>query len=540
MLTYLRVENLAVVEKAELSFSPEFNVLTGETGAGKSILINAIQLLMGKKFSDAIIRTGADKVVVEALFAFGETEIALRREVEPHKSLAFIDGHAVPFGQLKVKAASFFNIYGQRDHGFLLHPANHQTFLDEFSQHGPLLEQLAEKFRKAKKLQREWNDLSEKNTQAGERLAYLNFQLQEIENLNLKKEDEEIWNGRVKLLAAAETIIGKANSLMQEFDLKEQSVYNTLAQNRPHCEYLQSMFADFIPFHDEIERFYKFIPELSTYLNGLIGKLEYNENELNELEEKLLKLNKLKAKFKAPLDQILELYEEMKAERDFLLQLNFSLADKEKEIAGVLGEYRELLGRLRENRKKNAAGLNGLVVKELSRLEMKKAVFEVRCDEIEPTMDNLEEKGTDKLEFYFSSNPGQPAGRLSEVASGGELSRLMLVLKSIIRDETESTYIFDEIDAGIGGKTAEFVGEKLKRISAANQVICISHLPQIASFADRHFLITKEIKDNQTFSSAKILSRSERIKEIARLMAGTAINPDVLKAAERLLDKDRA
>jgi DNA repair protein RecN (Recombination protein N) len=540
MLTYLRVENLAVVEKAELSFSPQFNVLTGETGAGKSILINAIQLLSGKKFSDTVIRTGAERVVVEALFAFGETEVVLKREIEPHKSLAFIDNRVVPFGQLKEKADSFFNIYGQRDHGFLLHAANHQTFLDEFSQHDPLLEQLAEKYRTSKKLHREWNDLNEKNTQAGERLAYLNFQLQEIENLNLKREDEEAWNERAKILAAAETIIGKANSLMQEFYLKEQSVYNTLAQNRSHVEYLQSMFADFIPLRDEIERFYKFIPELSSYLNGLVGRLEYNENELNELEEKLLKLNKLKAKFKSTLDQILERYEEMKAERNFLLQLNFSLADKEKEIAGVLGEYRELLGRLRENRNKNASVLSGLIVKELSRLEMKKAVFEVRFEEIEPTLDNLGEKGTDKIEFFFSSNPGQPAGRLSEVASGGELSRLMLVLKSIIRDETESTYIFDEIDAGIGGKTAEFVGEKLKRISAANQVICISHLPQIASFADRHFLITKEIKDNQTFSSAKILSRAERIKEIARLMAGTAINADVLKAAQGLLDKDGA
>lgn len=540
MLTYLRVENLAVVEKTELSFSPQFNVLTGETGAGKSILINAIQLLLGKKFSDTVIRTGAEKVVVEALFAFGETEIMLKREIEPHKSLAFIDNRVVPFSQLKEKAASFFNIYGQRDHGFLLHPANHQTFLDEFSQNGLLLERLAEQFRKAKKLHREWNDLNEKSTQAGERLAYLNFQLQEIENLNLKKEDEENWNERVKLLAAAETIIGKANSLMQEFYLKEQSVYNTLAQSRSHCEYLQSMFSDFIPFHDELERFYKFIPELSAYLNGLVGKLEYNETELNELEEKLLKLNKLKAKFKATLDQILERYEEMKRERDFLLQLNFSLTDKEKEIAEVLADYRETLGQLRENRKKNGIRLSGLVVKELSRLEMKKAVFEVRVDEIEPTMDNLEEKGTDPIEFYFSSNPGQPAGRLSEVASGGELSRLMLVLKSIIRDEAESTYIFDEIDAGIGGRTAEFVGEKLKRISEANQVICISHLPQIASFADRHFLITKEIKDNQTFSSARILSRPERIKEIARLMAGTTINTDVLKAAQQLLDKDGA
>jgi DNA repair protein RecN (Recombination protein N) len=300
------------------------------------------------------------------------------------------------------------------------------------------------------------------------------------------------------------------------------------------------LFAEFASFSDEIERFYKLIPEMSAYLNGVIGKLEYNETELNEIEEKLLKLNKLKTKFKTTFDELLERYEEMKAERDLLNHLNFSLADKEKEIAEALGGYKTLLLRLREGRMNSAAKLSGLIVKELSRLEMKKAVFEVHCEEIEPTIENIGEKGTDKIEFYFSSNPGQPEGRLSEVASGGELSRLMLVLKSIIRDETESTYIFDEIDAGIGGRTAEFVGEKLKRISAENQVICISHLPQIASFADRHFLISKEFQNDRTYSSAKILAHPERIQEIARLMAGTAINPDVLKAAERLLDKNGA
>jgi len=181
--------------------------------------------------------------------------------------------------------------------------------------------------------------------------------------------------------------------------------------------------------------------------------------------------------------------------------------------------------------------LSALVVKELAQLEMDKARFEVRCEEIEPDAGNVAESGTDRVEFYFSSNPGQPPGRLKDVASGGELSRLMLVLKSLGNDESGATFIFDEIDSGIGGKTAEFVGEKLRKIAAANQVICISHLPQIARFADRHFLIRKEFRDNQTFSSAVVLEEGERVSEIARLMAGSTINADVLKAAELLLDR---
>ena len=171
---------------------------------------------------------------------------------------------------------------------------------------------------------------------------------------------------------------------------------------------------------------------------------------------------------------------------------------------------------------------------------MPKARFEVRCEEIEPEADNVAETGTDRIEFYFSSNPGQPPGRLKDVASGGELSRLMLVLKSISGDDSGATFIFDEIDSGIGGKTAEFVGEKLRKISIRNQVICISHLPQIARFADRHFLIRKQFRNDQTYSSAVVLKEDERVQEIARLMAGSAINDDVLKAAELLLAKSKA
>jgi DNA repair protein RecN (Recombination protein N) len=170
---------------------------------------------------------------------------------------------------------------------------------------------------------------------------------------------------------------------------------------------------------------------------------------------------------------------------------------------------------------------------------MEKARFEVRNEENEPSPENISESGPDKLEFYFSSNPGQPLGRLKDVASGGELSRLMLVLKSISGDESGTTFIFDEIDSGIGGKTAEFVGEKLRKISAQNQVITISHLPQIARFADRHFLINKEFKNNQTYSTATVLENNARVREIARLMAGSAINTDVLKAAELLLAKSK-
>jgi DNA repair protein RecN (Recombination protein N) len=272
----------------------------------------------------------------------------------------------------------------------------------------------------------------------------------------------------------------------------------------------------------------------------LAGKVDYNENELDEISEKLSRLEKLKTKHKLTLEQLLDKCNLMRQERDELLNLNFSLSDIEKEIARQLGDYKILLGRIRQSRHKNSAKLSTAIVKELAFLEMEKARFEVRNEENEPSPENISETGPDKIEFFFSSNPGQTLGRLKDVASGGELSRLMLVLKSISSDESGTTFIFDEIDSGIGGKTAEFVGEKLRKISSQNQVISISHLPQIARFADRHFLINKEFKNNQTYSTATVLENSARVNEIARLMAGSAINADVLKAAELLLAKSKA
>jgi DNA repair protein RecN (Recombination protein N) len=539
MLSYLKVENLAVVEKAGLDFSPHLNVLTGETGAGKSILIDAIMLLLNKKTPPNIIRSGKEKLTVEALFCHGDEETVLKREVTRSKSLAFQDGEPAPFARVQEKAEALLNIYGQRDHVFLLNTANHQVYLDQFAQAGGLLEELAGKCRQVRSLQARWNELQAKNKQAQERLDYLGFQLQEIDHLGLKPGDEALWQERLKILASAETILEKADALVEDYYQKDDSVYNLLARSLPAAEYLGSMFPEFARLREEIDRFYSVLPEISALLSSLAGKVEFNENELNETSEKLARLEKLKAKHKLDLEGLLAKAAQLRAERDELLNLHFSLSDTEKEIAQALAGYRALLEQLRQERRLAAKKLGALVVKELALLEMAKARFEARCDQIEPDADNVSEGGTDRIEFYFSSNPGLAPGRLKDVASGGELSRLMLVLKSIGNDESGATFIFDEIDSGIGGKTAEFVGEKLRKIAARNQVICISHLPQIARFADRHFLIRKEIRDNQTYSSAAVLEEGERVREIARLMAGSTINADVLKAAELLLARSK-
>ncbi|HSQ35046.1 MAG TPA: DNA repair protein RecN [Candidatus Binatia bacterium] len=540
MLSYLKVENLAVVEQAALDFSDQLNILTGETGAGKSILIDAIMLLINKKTPANIVRNGKDKLTVEALFVHQDEETILRREITRSKSLTFLNGELVPFALVKEKAEALLNIYGQKDHVFLLQTANHQLFLDQFAQAGDLLKAMAEKCRSLRALQTKRNELQAKNSQAREKIDYLDFQLQEIETLNLQPGDERLWQERLKILAAAESILEKSDVLIQDFYQRDQSIHNLLARDLAAVSYLGSLFPEFSHLKDEIDRFFNLLPEISGFLSTLAGKVDFNENELNEISEKLSRLEKLKSKHKLDLEQLLDKYQQMRREKDELLNLNFSLKDIETAVDRELLEYKGLLAQLRESRQKAAKKLSAIIVKELSFLEMEKARFEVRCEEIEPSPENIAESGPDRIEFLFSSNPGQTIGRLKDVASGGELSRLMLVLKSISHDESGATFIFDEIDSGIGGKTAEFVGEKLRKISACNQVISISHLPQIARFADRHFLISKEFRNNQTFSTAAVLEDGARVREIARLMAGSAINADVLKAAELLLAKTQA
>ena len=539
MLSFLRVENLAVVEKAALDFSENLNILSGETGAGKSILIDAIMLLINKKTPANIVRHGKEKLTVEAVFVRADEEIILKREIGKGKSLTYLNGELVPFVQVKEKAESLLNIYGQKDHVFLLNTANHQIFLDQFSQAGDLLKAMADKCRSLRGMQAKRNELLARSSQAREKIDYLNFQLQEIENLGLQPGDDQLLKERLKILTAAESILEKSDILVQDFYQKDQSVYNLLARDQAAAAYLGSLFPEFSHFKEEIDRFFSLLPEISGFLNTLAGKVDYNEDELNDISEKLSKLEKLKAKHKLTLEQLLDKYGQMRRERDELLNLDFSLNDMDKQIACELAEYKALLLELRASRQQNAKKLAALIVKELAFLEMEKARFDVRSEESEPNPDNISENGTDKIEFYFSSNPGQELGKLKDVASGGELSRLMLVLKSIGNDDSGATFIFDEIDSGIGGKTAEFVGEKLRKISAQNQVISISHLPQIARFADRHFLINKEFRNNQTFSTATVLEDGARVREIARLMAGSAINGDVLKAAELLLVRSK-
>ena len=535
MLTLLKVENFAVVAKAQLELSPGLNVFTGETGAGKSILIDALSMLLKRRKNPSAIRDGADRLSVEALFEDSGKEYVLRREVGRKKSLCFIDGSMVPFDRLQEMATRLINIYGQNEHVFLLNPVNHALFLDQFAKNEDAMAALAKSAAQVREARESLDRMERRKTDVAERLDFLDFRISELEELELEPGLDESLEKEARILAAAEEITTRSARLMEGLYEGENSLYGQASSSLDDLKFLDSLYPDLSPFLREIEGLTNLIPELSNRLSSLQGQVEYDEKELNRLEDKLLRINRLKSKYETDMAGLLLRMDELKRERDRLIHMDVTMRDARKQVDVAFNAYLADLEILRERRRIRAVELGNVMEKELERLELQQSRFEVRIREEIPDPGNASPRGPDGVEFHFSSNPGQAPAPVRDVASGGELSRLMLALKSMNNESRTSTSIFDEIDTGIGGKTAEFVGEKLKRISLNSQVLCISHLPQIAAFADRHILIEKSFSGGRTFSSSRILNEEERVREIARLMAGSAVNEDVLRAARNLL-----
>ena len=540
MLSYLRVENFAVVKRVEINFSEGLNVLTGETGAGKSIIVDSISLLFKKNINPSFIRDKSEKLIVEAFFNINDEEFSLRREFSKSKSISFIDGNAVPFSKLKEKAEDLVNIYGQNEHLFLLNPNNHVKILDQFSKLNTKTEELKEIVLKINSILKNKRNLEREKENSDEKLDYINFQINEFETLGFNDKEIDDIENKYKILSSSEEILNKIKKTLVDFYESENSVYSLLSRNFEEIQYLSNIYNEISEYKEEIERISEMISDFSNILIQKRDEMDFDIQESSLIEEKYSLLSRLKVKHKTDYEGLKKKYEELINERNNLINIDYKLNDINKELNNWFEKYKKINSEIRKIRINKSKTFSKLIGNELKKLEMNNARFKVNIVKKEPDINNLSERGSDEIEFLFSSNPGIECGKIKDIASGGELSRLMLVIKSITGDNTNDiTFIFDEIDTGIGGKTAEFVGEKLKSISESNQVICISHLPQIASFADNHFLIEKYFKDNQTFTKIRELNDSSRIKEIARLMAGSAVNESVLSAAENLLNKNK-
>ena len=542
MIKSFRIKNLATIEEMEFNLKKGFSIMTGETGAGKSIIIDGIRLVLGEKGSPDLIRTGKKETTVEAIFSSDpKTEIYVQRKiVEQGSGKGYVNGVLVPIKNLKSLRDSLVDIYGQNDHVFLRHVENQLDYLDFYAGTFYLRKQVAESAQKLRKSLRKKRELESREKEREQRLDFLNYQITEIQKAELLDNEELELRQDRNILKNAEKISLWVDQALEISYLQEHSAAPLLSKLRGIIQELSNFDKSFKTIEEAIGELAIIIDDLNDSLLKFKEKQTASPDRLEKLEGRLSQIENLKRKYGDSIPEILDYLDRSEKEFEDLSSSHEKLVELEKEIADKLSEYLSLTKKLAEKRVKNAFILEKAVEKEISLLGMKRARFKINLKTNsydEESIEKIKDSGTEEVEFLISPNPGEELRPLRKIASGGELSRIMLALKSIGK-ETDSmkTLIFDEIDAGIGGKTAEFVAQKLQDLAKHHQVICITHLPQIASFASHHFRIDKHVKKDRTFTFVKELSFKERVHEIARLLTGSRVTETALKNAKEMLE----
>jgi DNA repair protein RecN (Recombination protein N) len=553
MIKYLRLRNLATIEDVRIDWSDGFSVLTGETGAGKSIIIDGIRLVCGDKGSADLVRAGAEEASIEAIFAHPggnripaglppdgpEEDVVLQRMLSANGGKAYIDGLLVPLKRLKEASSGLVDVYGQNDHVFLLQIESHLAYLDQFASAGSLREetaQAAQNLRKTARFRDEWKT---KERERSQRLDFLEFQIAEIEKAGLRPGEEDALRSQRHLLRNAEKVRGLIDESYDWAYGGDASLVSLLGRLQSNLTELGAFEPAFREMNESLISFGITARELSDLLLRFRDRQDDSPEKLEEIEERLSLIERFKRKYGAEVQDIQSYLDRLKAERADLLGIQDRLRQADEDIARAAAVYSSAAERLSGIRKAAAADLGAQMEKEIALLGMKKARFEVHLD-IQPLRSDQPETardaGFDIVEFLIAPNPGEPLKPLRKIASGGELSRIMLALKSVAREGDESrTLIFDEIDSGIGGKTAEFVAQKIRSLAATHQVLCITHLPQIASFASHHYTIAKRVEKDRTFTTVRKLNAEQRVEELARLMSGSLLTEAALANARDML-----
>jgi DNA repair protein RecN (Recombination protein N) len=552
MLGSLRIKNLATIEDLEIRFREGFSILSGETGAGKSIIIDGLRLLLGDKASPDLIRTGKTEATVEAVFrvppvkggpdelSSKEEEVLIQRHIfQEGTGKAYLNGVLVPARKLREIGPFLVDVYGQNDHIFLLQIENHLLYLDDFLGLADLREEVARLAQDLRQLTRQKVELETKKREREQRLDFLGFQVKEIEAAGLQVGEWEDLLAERNILKNAEKIALLVESGLGVVYGEEGSVLAGLSR-------LQEVVAELSKFDPGVNAYAEplgqaciAVRELADALIKFKDRETFGPDRLENLEERLSTIEKLRRKYGETIEAILDHLDRVKQESAELEGSEEKLAGLETEISRAFRVYRIRAEKLSRQRKAGCPKLEAQVEKEIALLGMKKARFQVKTgtmalDSLEPAQ--ARELGLDEVEFLLSPNPGEDLRPLRNIASGGELSRIMLAIKTIGKEKDEAkTLIFDEIDSGIGGKTAESIATKLRDLSRRHQVICITHLPQIASFAPHHFRIEKTVAKDRTFTTVQELEFEERVTEISRLLSGSRTTPASLQNAREML-----
>ena len=561
MLRELRIRNFAVIDEVVLELKPGLNIITGETGAGKTIILDALGLIAGQRGSTDVIRNREDEASVEALFDSlpeelseklgnagfeAEDEIVIKRIVSRSgKNRIYLNGSLAPRAVLAEIGASLVQIYGQHEHQTLLQPETHLGLLDGFAE----LEASARSMQMSYKiLTASWNELNQVKQsieQKRREKALLETQLEELERARLKPGEEEELRAAKNVLAHSEKLYQgcrEGEDLLYESDA---ALVGRLGKYSGRLRELAGVDQHLRPTVELLESSLAQLQEAAAQLRRYAERIHFDRNSLEQVEERLAEIQRLKRKYGGSVEDILRVHEEIRESLGSLEQGESKIAALEKTFADVRQTAWDAAEKISTARQRAAKKLKRDMEREVRTLGMPETTFEVRFTTHDEKADvppffvggkKLTERGMDQVEFYFSPNPGEPPKPLARIASGGELSRLMLALKALVLTAGEaSTLLFDEVDAGIGGRVAEIVGKKLKQVAARQQVLSVTHLPQIAALADAHYVVEKEVEQGRTFTRVRQLSERDRIAEIARMLGGIKITDQARRHAEELV-----
>lgn len=557
MLLQLDIQNIALIDKLSLEIAPGLNVLTGETGAGKSIIIDSINAVLGERVNKDIIRNGRDKAFIEAIFDYNKNtyvsdileqhgieaedgNIIISREISlSGKNTCRINGRLVNVSTLKQVGELLIDIHGQHDNQSLLKTETHIELLDAFggAALGKYKAEYFELFEEYKSVRAKIQGLVGDKGEIARRMDMLKFQIDEIKNARLKKGEDENLNKQRQVLVNSEKIMSSivtSYGLLNEDNNGKSAVYilnKTLQELSSICKYDEAI----IPITEKLE---SVIYQLEDICGDILEKrdgAEFDPEELSRIDERIDIIARLKRKYGYTIDEIIEFYEKSKSDYQELLQSESLIEELNKQLAELTQKLSLCSKRLHMEREKAAQVLEKNITDELENLEMKNSEFKVNLLYSENTA-NFTKNGLDCAEFLISSNIGEPLKPLSKIASGGEMSRIMLAIKTILANvDSIPTLIFDEIDTGISGKAAQKVGEKLSYISKNHQVLCVTHLSQLACMADNHLLIEKNSNGENTFTTVRSLNSKGRIEEIARIIGGSDITTLAIKHADELI-----
>ena len=554
LLRDLFIENIAVIEKAEIPFQPGFNVLTGETGAGKSIVIDSINAIMGGRTSRDLVRTGARAAFVSAMFSgIGEaaTEtlaslgysleedgtLLLQREIRPEgKTTCRINGRPASVSIFRTLAPFLISIQGQHESYDLLSPETHMNYIDAVGGYEDLKAEYRKAYETLKRIGKELDDTDLDESQKARRMDILTYQINELEAANLRLgEKEELIARKARIQNGEQIAKALAFAIAAMDGTEEGGALSAVSDTAAALEQTERVCPELAPVAEKLREAEYLLEDCAAEIRQQASRMEFNEQELDEIEERLDVLYRLGLKYGASEEEMLAFLETAQKERESIV-----LSDENRErLTAEFEQAKEqavaLAKALSAKRRTTAVEFETRVMEELRFLDMPGVVFQAqrtRCP--------LNASGCDEIHFLISVNPGETPKPISKIASGGELSRIMLAIKTVLSGKgSTDTMIFDEVDTGISGSAAQKVGQKLKETARSAQVLCVTHLAQIAAMADAHFRIQKEVHDGKTFTHVTPLSFEERTQELARIMGGSEITPLMLKNAAEMIQRGK-